>query len=185
MSSRALPKPRFCLSDLATEDALDFFAQFGGRRGPQRARFVDEAVARAFIRKRQGKFVASADTRAWSAAEKTGRGRALTYGGITSVAKFSIVLGKQCVRSHQGEMAIAPLGIGRLASRRTWRRARTRPPPALSPARTIWEGWMGRCLEFGGGPIRKRSGWSLIETKMTGRGRSASITRGRTTSGRC
>jgi hypothetical protein len=47
------------------------------------------------------------------------------------------MLGKECVRSTQGDMREAPTGSGKPWSRRIKRRARQRPPPAESPAITI------------------------------------------------
>jgi hypothetical protein len=45
--------------------------------------------------------------------------------------------GNECVRSTQGEMSVAPAGIGRFKSRNNVRSDKVRPPPAESPATTM------------------------------------------------
>jgi hypothetical protein len=81
------------------------------------------------------------------------RGQEVTADSHT-VAVFLWILGNECVRSHQGEMSIAPAGDGSPVSRMTCRRARVRPPPAESPDTTICAGFMGRCFASGGGLIK-------------------------------
>lgn len=85
---------------------------------------------------------------------------------MLTVAVFSTVLGKLCVKSHHGLTRIAPagtgnfvpvnplIGAGKLASRITWSKARTRFPPAESPLMIICEGGTGLCSAPGGGFMR-------------------------------
>lgn len=76
------------------------------------------------------------------------------YAGTMSVSVFSSIDGIECVRSHHGEINMAPAGAGSPASRIKHRSARTSPPPAESPARVILAGSTGRCLAPGGGRMR-------------------------------
>jgi hypothetical protein len=77
--------------------------------------------------------------------------------GRHTVSVFVMVLGKEWVRSHQGDMSTPPAGAGRPESRMTWRSASDKPPPAESPAITIRSGLTGRCAAPSGGLIRKIS----------------------------
>ena len=74
-----------------------------------------------------------------------------------TVSVFVWMLGKEWVRSHQGDMSTPPAGAGRPESRMTWRSASDKPPPAESPAITIRSGLMGRCAAPSGGLIKKIS----------------------------
>lgn len=73
------------------------------------------------------------------------------YGGIISystvnttlnqrdqltVAVLVKMLGKLCVKSHQGEMSMPPAGAGKPTSRIIWRSAKVMPPPAESPSKS-------------------------------------------------
>lgn len=71
-----------------------------------------------------------------------------------TVSVFIITLGKLCVRSTQGLMRTAPAGCSMPRSLRTVRALRQRPPPAESPAMTIFEGGIGLCRASGGGEVR-------------------------------
>ncbi len=48
------------------------------------------------------------------------------------------------------------VGAARLIWRRSWRRAKHRPPPAESPASTTFDAGIGACSESGGGYRRER-----------------------------
>ena len=74
------------------------------------------------------------------------------------------MLGKECVRSHQGEMRTAPAGMGRPASRMTWSAAMHRPPPAESPPKTMLEGETGVWSAPGGGWMRYRSALGVSDS---------------------
>ena len=58
---------------------------------------------------------------------------------------FVEILGKEWVRSHQGDTSTPPAGAGRPESRMTWRSASDNPPPAESPAITMCSVLTGRC----------------------------------------
>ena len=81
-------------------------------------------------------------------------------GAVAIMLTLSVLLkmlGKECVKSHQGEMSTPPAGAGRSASRMTCRSARESPPPAESPAMTMRPGLTGLCAAPSGGRMRKRS----------------------------
>lgn len=61
-----------------------------------------------------------------------------------TVVVFVCMLGKECVKSHQGEISTPPAGKGKSASRINCKSASDMPPPAESPAMTTWAGSMGR-----------------------------------------
>jgi hypothetical protein len=67
------------------------------------------------------------------------------------------MLGKECVRSHHGDISTPPAGKGSPVSRSTCNRASVRPPPAESPATTMCAGFTGRCEASGGGLIKYKS----------------------------
>lgn len=60
-----------------------------------------------------------------------------------SLSVLVMTLGKECVKSTQGDIRTPPAGRGSPRSRRMVRRARERPPPAESPAMTIFDGDTG------------------------------------------
>lgn len=92
------------------------------------------------------------------------------YGGMMSVEVFLRILGKLWVKSdhwsesalpqrhiriHTGLRRTPPAGRSRpLVSRRICSSAKTRPPPAESPARMMFFGWTGLCFASGGGFVR-------------------------------
>lgn len=58
------------------------------------------------------------------------------------------------IATYQGDNVIAPPGLGNPASRIAIRSANVRPPPAESPAMTIFFGSMGLDSPSFGGSIR-------------------------------
>ena len=87
---------------------------------------------------------------------------------------FVIILGKEWVRSHQGDTSTPPAGAGRPESRMTWRSASDNPPPAESPAITMCSGLTGRCAAPSGGLIKNISRYVFnftfdsVKTSLTG-----------------
>ena len=70
---------------------------------------------------------------------------------------FVEILGKEWVRSHQGDTSTPPAGAGRPESRMTCRSASDNPPPAESPVETMCSGLTGRCAAPSGGLIKNIS----------------------------
>lgn len=68
-----------------------------------------------------------------------------------------ITLGKLCVKSTHGLIRTAPAGIGSPRSRNKTRRLNAKPPPAESPANTIFDAGMGLCRAELGGCVRYKS----------------------------
>ena len=62
-----------------------------------------------------------------------------------------MMLGKLCVRSTQGLIKTAPAGIGKPMSHKIAKTLIHIPPPAESPANTIFEEGIGLCRAVGGG----------------------------------
>ena len=87
---------------------------------------------------------------------------------------FVEILGKEWVRSHQGDTSTPPAGAGRPESRMTWRSASDNPPPAESPAITMCSGLTGRCAASSGGLIKNISRYVFnftfdnVKTSLTG-----------------
>jgi hypothetical protein len=74
-----------------------------------------------------------------------------------TVLVFLWILGKECDRSHHGDIRTPPAGIGSPESLITWSSANVRPPPAESPATAMCSGFTGRCRAPGGGRIKNIS----------------------------
>ena len=65
--------------------------------------------------------------------------------------------GNEWVRSTHGEMSAAPAGWAMPRSLRTVRSATQSPPPAESPARTIFSAGTALCGASGGGLVKYKS----------------------------
>lgn len=120
-----------CLTYSRTNGLLDCCRDFIRRGWPKGTWFVQRETVRR-------NHVLSTHIVSYAASRGSNRMRVLT------VAVLRWTLGKECVRSHQGEMSTPPAGIGRPVSRRTCNRAMHNPPPAESPATTMCAGLTGR-----------------------------------------